>query len=137
METLEELRREGKITYYGMSTYAGLRVDHRHPAYISLDDILYAAKQAGGENHGFKYVCLPMNLMMTEPLLEKHQSRPKEKQEALNEVEFVSTLEKLNELQINAMISQPFLSGFLLQTPLPTSVFRSRYIPVKQLNLLR
>lgn len=137
MEVLEELRGQGKLNYYGISTYAGLRVDHHHPSYLMLDDILKAAEKAGGKDHGLKYLSLPMNLVMTEPLLEKHQPSRANEHKDSKEIIFKSTLEKINELQLNAMITQPFLSGFLLQTPLPTSVFRSRYIPVKQINLLR
>lgn len=135
MTAMEDLRSQGKINYYGIATYAGLRVDHRHMSYIALDDIVNAAEKAGGMNHGLRYISLPMNIAMTEPLLDKHQSS--KVSDGSSEVHFKSTLDKLNELKLNAMITQPFMAGYLLQTPLPTSIFRSRYIPVKHINMLR
>ena len=46
MTAMEDLRSQGKINYYGIATYAGLRVDHRHMSYIALDDIVKAAEKA-------------------------------------------------------------------------------------------
>lgn len=78
-----------------------------------------------------------MNLVMMEPLLEKHQTSAKNTDSTSKELVFKSTLEKAKELQLNVMLASPFLSGFLLQTPLPIAVLRNRYIPVKHINLLR
>lgn len=131
------MRQEGKIQYYGISSYAGFRVSHKEPHYIGLDEMVQLAEKVGGKDHGLRYLCMPLNIVMMEPLLEKHQTTLKSAQGDSKEVIFKSTLEKANELKLNVMTASPFLSGFLLQTPLPTTILRNRYIPVKHMNLIR
>jgi hypothetical protein len=91
---------------------------------LSLSKLLQIAKSVGGDKHGFAYISTPLNVAMMEPFLEKNQDGE-------------SLLGLSAKLGINVMTSSPFLSGFLLQTPLPTTVFHSRYLPVKHLNLIR
>ena len=62
--TLEQLRSEGRIQYYGAATWNGFR----KPGVLSLDDMLRIAEQAGGASHGFRFIQLPFNMAMREAL---------------------------------------------------------------------
>jgi len=65
-EFLEKKVAEGKIQIYGTATWSGYRVPPESPEYLSLEDIHVLARQAGGPNHHFKAVQLPLNLAMPE-----------------------------------------------------------------------
>lgn len=58
----ETLRREGKIVSYGIAAWNGFLYEEDHTEYISLSRIVQIAEEAGGENHGFKYLQSPFNL---------------------------------------------------------------------------
>lgn len=72
-EFLESAAREGKIGVYGVATWSGFRVPEDSPGYLSLAELEEAARQAGGENHRFRAVQLPVNLAMPEALVRVNQ----------------------------------------------------------------
>ncbi|MFN7998712.1 MAG: aldo/keto reductase [Bryobacteraceae bacterium] len=59
---LEELVAAGIICYYGTATWNG----YREPGQLDLAAVAALARQAGGENHHFRFVQLPFNLGMVE-----------------------------------------------------------------------
>ncbi len=63
---LEEKVKEGKIRYYGTATWNGFRARPEAEDYLSLEEILVIAREAGGPNHHFKAVQLPVNIAMPE-----------------------------------------------------------------------
>lgn len=63
---LEEAVQQGKIRYYGIATWNGLRLQEEERDYISLAGLLGIAHAAGGEQHHFRFLQLPFNLGMTE-----------------------------------------------------------------------
>lgn len=65
-ERLERNRRDGKLSYYGAATWNGFRVAPNSPEYHSLERMVELARQVGGENHGFRFIQLPVNLAMVE-----------------------------------------------------------------------
>lgn len=65
-EGLEQNRRRGKLRYYGAATWNGFRVPENSPEYHSLERMVELARQVGGENHGFRFIQLPVNLAMVE-----------------------------------------------------------------------
>jgi aryl-alcohol dehydrogenase-like predicted oxidoreductase len=67
-ERLEQNRAEGKLRYYGVATWNGFRVKADSGGYHSLDRMVELARQTGGENHGFRFIQLPLNLAMTEAI---------------------------------------------------------------------
>lgn len=71
---LEKARKAGKVVAYGTATWNGYRV----PGQLQLEKVVEAARAAGGEQHGFKWVQLPINLEMTEALAKKTQVVKKE-----------------------------------------------------------
>lgn len=72
-ELLERAAAEGTIGIYGVATWDGLRVAPDDPGYLSLKELLAAAEQAGGPDHHFRAIQLPVNLFMTEACLEQNQ----------------------------------------------------------------
>ena len=56
----------GKIGVYGCATWNGFRVFPANRNYLSLAELLSAAVDAGGRDHHFRVVQLPVNLAMTE-----------------------------------------------------------------------
>ena len=65
-EFLEKKVSEGKIRYYGTATWNGYRVSPEKDDYLSLEDMVLIAREAGGVNHHFKAIQLPINLAMPE-----------------------------------------------------------------------
>jgi aryl-alcohol dehydrogenase-like predicted oxidoreductase len=56
----------GVIGCYGCSTWNGFRVAPEARNHLSLEELVGVAREVGGENHGFRVIQLPINLVMTE-----------------------------------------------------------------------
>jgi aryl-alcohol dehydrogenase-like predicted oxidoreductase len=65
-ERLEENRKQGKLQFYGVATWNGFRQAANSGAHHSLVRMIEIAREAGGEDHGFRFIQLPVNLAMTE-----------------------------------------------------------------------
>lgn len=63
---LESLVAEGAIGCYGCATWTGFRVFAANKNYLSLSELITVAVEAGGKDHHFRVVQLPVNLAMTE-----------------------------------------------------------------------
>lgn len=63
---LESLVAEGSIGCYGCATWNGFRVFPANKNYLSLAELIAIAEEAGGRDHHFRVVQLPLNLAMTE-----------------------------------------------------------------------
>lgn len=85
-ELLEQKVSEGKIKWYGTATWNGYRISHEAKGYLSLQDVLEAAIQAGGKDHHFKAIQLPYNLGMPEAFVNQNQFW--ESKEAISPIEF-------------------------------------------------
>ncbi len=59
---LEKFCDEGKIAYYGIATWDGLR----KPGQLALERFVQIALDAGGPLHRFRFAQMPLNLAMTE-----------------------------------------------------------------------
>jgi aryl-alcohol dehydrogenase-like predicted oxidoreductase len=70
---LEEAVSAGKIRMYGTATWNGYRNVNDAKDYLSLEHMLSLAEQAGGKNHHFKVIQLPLNLGMSEALSSVNQ----------------------------------------------------------------
>jgi len=104
-ELYEQKRKEGKIKFYGMATWECFRVTPDNPQYLSLEATVNMAKEAGGENHGFRFIQLPYNMNFDQALLTKNQ---------LIDNKPVSILEASVRLGIGVFTSVPFMQGRLL-----------------------
>jgi aryl-alcohol dehydrogenase-like predicted oxidoreductase len=103
-ETLESAAAAGKIRMYGAATWNGYRNDPEAKDYLSLSDMVELAAKAGGKDHHFKVIQLPLNLGMTEALSLANQ-RIEGKQ--------VTPLEAAQALGITVMCSASVLQGQL------------------------
>lgn len=89
-ERLEQNRREGKLAHYGVATWNGFRVPAGSRGHHSLQRMIDAAREAGGDDHGFRFIQLPFNLAMTEG---------------------ISVIEEAQELGVTVMTSASMLQG--------------------------
>lgn len=62
-----------KISAYGLATWNAFREDSKSPGHLSLAWIEEIAREAGGAEHHFRFVQLPLNLAMPEALVRANQ----------------------------------------------------------------
>ncbi len=75
---LEGAVKAGKIRYYGVATWNAFRVPPVARDGMSLADTIEVAREAGGEQHHFRFVQLPFNLGMPEAFAYRNQTWEKE-----------------------------------------------------------
>lgn len=63
----------GKIGAYALATWNAFRDERNSPGYLSLAAMEAIAREAGGPDHHFRFVQLPLNLAMPEALLRPNQ----------------------------------------------------------------
>jgi len=69
-EFLESARAQNKIRSYGLATWICFRSPPTETEiYVSLEKVMDLARKVGGDNHGLRYVQLPINLMMPEAMV--------------------------------------------------------------------
>lgn len=103
----EKMRDIRKIQWYGMATWDSFRVLPNNPHYISLEKVVNIAKEAGGENHGFKFIQLPFNFLYHQAVSLKNQY-VKNTQYTL--------CDAAQQLDVNVVVSAPLLQGRLLSS---------------------
>jgi aryl-alcohol dehydrogenase-like predicted oxidoreductase len=101
-EQLEHERAEGRLRMYGVATWNGFRVAPDAREYHSLERIVELAREAGGAEHGFRFVQLPFNLAMPEALVVNNQTLGGEE---------VSLLEAAGALGVTVVASSSTLQG--------------------------
>lgn len=101
-QRLEQNIAEGKIKRYGVASWNGFRVQPGARGYHSLEQMVELAREAGGEEHGFRFIQLPFNLAMPEALMLRNQP--------LNG-EPVTVLEAAGALGITVVASASILQG--------------------------
>ena len=67
-EQLEQNRKQGKLAHYGVATWNGFRVPAESRDHHSLVRMVELAREAGGDDHGFRFIQLPFNLAMSEAI---------------------------------------------------------------------
>lgn len=70
---LESAVSAGKIGAYGLATWNTFREERNSAGYLSLAAMEAIAREAGGPEHHFRFVQLPLNLAMPEALLRPNQ----------------------------------------------------------------
>ena len=68
-DAFAELERQavrGAICSYGCATWNGFRIHRESRNYLSLEELVSIAREAGGPDHHFRVLQLPINLAMTE-----------------------------------------------------------------------
>ena len=103
----EKKRKEGKIKFYGMATWECFRTTPENPLFLQLAEVMELAKQAGGTEHGFRFIQLPFNLVLDQAYMSKNHN--------ING-KTVSTLEAAQEFNLGVFTSVPLMQGKLLAT---------------------
>jgi aryl-alcohol dehydrogenase-like predicted oxidoreductase len=101
-EFLEKSRAAGTIRMYGVATWNGFRVSPDSREYHSLPRMVALAREVAGEAHGFRFIQLPFNLAMPEPLTLRNQ--------VVNGQQ-VSVVEAAASLDITVISSASILQG--------------------------
>jgi aryl-alcohol dehydrogenase-like predicted oxidoreductase len=104
-EFYEMQRKQGTIRYYGMATWDCFRVPKEHPQHLLLSDVLRLAKEAGGNEHGFRFIQLPYNMYFDQALVMKNQTS--------NSSE-ISILDSAIKLGVGVFASVPLMQAKLL-----------------------
>ena len=118
-EFMEEQVAAGRIKNYGIATYSSLRVkSSENKMHLSIEKVHQLAEKVGGANHHFKYVQVPINVMMPEAFVEYWQSHTDPK---TNVQRNKILLQACNELQLNVITSQTLMQGYLADLPLSRS----------------
>ena len=99
----ERKRSEGAIRYYGMATWESLRSEPG-AGLLALDEAVSAAEQAGGPDHGLRFVQLPFNMYYDQALLRRNHAGSAE-----------SALQAAERLGIGVFASVPLMQGRLLR----------------------
>lgn len=108
---LEDQRHEGKIQFFGLATWNCFRTaPSSKKDYLNLEDVVTVAEEVGGKHHGFKFVQLPINLLMNESFTKKWQTIDNNK---------VSFLNAADHLKIGVFGSVPLLQTKLFQGKVP------------------
>lgn len=71
---LESKVQANQIRWYGVATWGGFRVAPEAKDYLSLEELVVAAREAGGKENHFKAVQLPVNLAMPEAWVAANQN---------------------------------------------------------------
>ncbi len=116
-EALEAAVSTGGIARYGTATWTGFCVDPGAPDYLSLAELVSAARDVGGNDHHFKVIQLPYNLGMTEAFTRANQR--------VND-RMVPVLEAARQLGVYVMASASVHQGQLTRN-LPPLI--TEYIP--------
>ena len=116
-EALEAAVSAGGIARYGTATWTGFSVDPGAPGYLSLAELVSAARDVGGNDHHFKVIQLPYNLGMTEAFTRANQP--------VND-RMVPVLEAARQLGVYVMASASVHQGQLTRN-LPPLI--TEYIP--------
>jgi aryl-alcohol dehydrogenase-like predicted oxidoreductase len=101
----EEERKRGRVLYYGMASWSCFRVKKGEPEHLNLDDVVDAAREVGGEGHGFRFLQLPFNVAMSEALTQKSQRIADEP---------LTTFEAAERLGVGVFTSVPLSQARLL-----------------------
>ncbi len=72
-ECLEESAASGKIGAYGVATWTAFRMPPDAPDTISMTELVGLAFEVAGDDHHFRYVQMPYNLIMTEAFALENQ----------------------------------------------------------------
>jgi len=103
----EKKRKEGKIRFYGMATWECFRTTPENPLFLQLAEVMDLAVQAGGKEHGFRFIQLPFNLMLDQAYMTKNHNVGGKT---------ISVLEAAQEFNLGVFTSVPIMQGKLLAT---------------------
>lgn len=123
----EKKRKDGKIRFYGMATWECFRTTPENPLFLELAEVMDLAIQAGGNEHGFRFIQLPFNLMLDQAYITKNHSV---------DGKTVSALEAAQKFNLGVFTSVPLMQGKLLTTNIIPE-FGNSSVSVRLLQFIR
>ncbi|MBU2754765.1 aldo/keto reductase [Acidithiobacillus sp. CV18-2] len=111
---LEGAVAEGKLRYYGISTFNACRVETDNPLFQSMTSLLGLAEKAAGEGkrHHLRIVELPFNALMPEAYTRFSQ--------VTGQGNIASTIQAAYQLKLTVMASHPLGKGLLGREEVPS-----------------
>jgi len=100
--------------------------------YMRLQEVAEIAEKVGGKEHNFKYVQLPVSLIMPEAFAQKWQEW-KEGDKVLNE----NLFQIARRTRVNVITSSPLAQGQLALVEPPKDVFKMSSTGAKHLQFAR
>jgi aryl-alcohol dehydrogenase-like predicted oxidoreductase len=123
----EKKRKDGKIRFYGMATWECFRTTPENPLFLELAEVMDLAIQAGGNEHGFRFIQLPFNLMLDQAYMTKNHGV---------DGKTVSALEAAQKFNLGVFTSVPLMQGKLLTTNIIPE-FGNSSVSVRLLQFVR
>ena len=123
----EKMRKDGKIRFYGMATWECFRTTPENPLFLELAEVMDLAIQAGGNEHGFRFIQLPFNLMLDQAYITKNHGV---------DGKTVSALEAAQKFNLGVFTSVPLMQGKLLTTNIIPE-FGNSSVSVRLLQFVR
>jgi aryl-alcohol dehydrogenase-like predicted oxidoreductase len=123
----EKKRKDGKIRFYGMATWECFRTTPENPLFLELAEVMDLAIQAGGNEHGFRFIQLPFNLMLDQAYMIKNHGV---------DGKTVSALEAAQKFNLGVFTSVPLMQGKLLTTNIIPE-FGNSSVSVRLLQFVR
>ena len=132
-EACEGFVAAGKIRAYGVATWNGFRVPADQAGHLSLARLLEAATTAGGRDHHFRWIQLPLNLAMPEAYLAPTQVMSGTAMTPLAAAQAcglsVQTSASLLQARILRQLPDGFAEALGLQTPAQAALQFTRSCP--------
>ncbi|HJV48415.1 MAG TPA: aldo/keto reductase [Geothrix sp.] len=132
-EACEGFVAAGKIRAYGVATWNGFRVPLEADGHLSLERLLGAATAAGGKQHHFRWIQLPLNLAMPEAFLVPTQAFGGERMTLLAAAQTsgisVQTSASIMQARILRQLPDGFAEALGLQTPAQAALQFTRSCP--------
>ncbi len=132
-EACEGFVESGKIRAYGVATWNGFRVPPGQEGHLSLSRLLAAAAAAGGRDHHFRWIQLPLNLAMPEAFLALTQEIDGTALTSLAAAQasglLVQTSASIMQARILHQLPDGFAEAFGLRTPAQAALQFTRSCP--------
>ncbi|MFZ1375264.1 MAG: aldo/keto reductase [Geothrix sp.] len=132
-EACEGFVAAGKIRAYGVATWNGFRVPPGQEGHLSLAGLLGAAVDAGGRDHHFRWIQLPLNLAMPEAYLAPTQPMGGTAMTPLAAAQAaglsVQTSASIMQARILRQLPDGFAEALGLQTPAQAALQFTRSCP--------
>ena len=91
------------------------------------------AEKVGGENHGMRFIQVPINIMNPEAFVESYQNYSNPEKGTVP-----TTLTAVcGQKKINLISSSPLMQGYMLNLPLENALFNVKLNSSKHLQLIR
>lgn len=98
-----------------------------------MEDVVKLAEKIGGENHGMRFIQVPINILNPEAFVESYQNFSHPEKGVVP-----TTLTAVcSQMKINLISSSPFLQGYMLNLPLENANFNVKINSSKHLQLIR